>query len=485
VSVLVAALGTAALAQAVVRWGTRLDSPVVLYPARLAWSEGRVPYRDLFDFNLPGSYLVYGLLDRLTPGDLGLRIVDALLVVVSGVAMHRAFRLPTPVAAGLAFGIFAIVHLQDTGVDCLQREMFVVALVTSAAALLDRQRPALAALAFALAFWMKFHAVLLLAPFLWDAVRGWTPASARRLRTFAVVFALACALVLGWMASVGALVPWLELARGYLPLYARMAGTLTFTATPDLLWQIRLYTFLNPAAHPPILGVLLVIPLLWGQRVSARGVPDSVRRAVGFYFGALAYTLLQGTFWPYHSIPAYVAIGVMITLVLSRPEPLLHALGNLGLVGVVAFHVLGPRLYATIDWSGDGRNASASHIADLLRDELPPGETVQPLDIVEGVVDGMRRSHTPLATSFIYDFHFYHHVDHPFVVALRERFLGELESSRPYFVIESLPGRRVRPFGHGTEQEWPALNEFLRDRYEIHRSEDGFRWWRRRDEPAP
>ncbi len=478
---LVAAVGVAGLMQAVVRWGTRLDSPVVLYPARLAFSEGRVPYRDIFDFNLPGSYVVYGLLDRFTPTDMGLRIVDGVLVLLSGVASMRAFRLASRPAAGLAVGLFAISHLQDTGVDCLQREVFVVALTLTAGACWETRRPVLAALAFTLAFWMKFHAVFLIAPFVWEAVRTWTPNTRTRAAQFALVFTGGCVLVLAGMAAVGALGPWIELARGYLPLYGRMAGTLTFTRTADLMWQRRLYTFFDPTAHPPIVGLLLVAALLLGQRASATHIPDTTRRAVGFYLGSLGYTLLQGTFWPYHSIPAYFAIGVMCAVLLSRPRNALEGLAALSLVGVVAFHAYGPRVVRSIDWEGDGRNASAQRMAEQLVRELPHGETVQPLDIVEGVVDAMRRAHAPLATSFVYDFHFYHHVHDPFVVRLRARFLRELRESRPYFVIASLPGRRVRPYGEDTENDWPELDGYLRENYEIHRDEDGFRWWRRRE----
>jgi len=40
------------------------------------------------------------------------------------------------------------------------------------------------------------------------------------------------------------------------------------------------------------------------------------------------------------------------------------------------------------------------------------------------------------ATPFMYDFHFYHHVQHPYVQGLRRQFVEALRASPPRFIVE-------------------------------------------------
>jgi hypothetical protein len=468
--------------RAVRDWGVRLDAPVVLYPARLFISGQRVPYRDIIDFNQPGSYLLYGFIDLIARSDRALRIVDAVAWMVAGVAARRAFALRGWWAAALAAGIYMFTHLEDTGVDCMQREVFVLALVLVTGALLRSRRYVAAGAVFSLCFWMKFHSTLLVLPFVWDVIRredasrdAW-----RALGKTAGVVVAASVLVLAGLWGLGALPRWWELVTQYLPLYGRMAGTLGFSG-PELLRYRRLLLFLDPTAHPAILGVALLPPLLTTSRARLGVSVDAVRLVVGFYLCTLAYVLVQGTFWHYHSIPSCFAIGAMVPVLLRNPANVLEGLGRLTVAAAVCFHVVGPRAFATMDWASSGRNEDGLTIARWLEFELPPGEAVQPLDIVQGVVDGMWRADVPLATPYLYDLYLYHDVDTPIIRRWRRQLLEDLQRERPYFIIEATRARFVRPYGEGTDEHFPELEAFIAANYDVYRDASGFRWWRRRD----
>src|SRR3972149_2825591 len=60
------------------QWPITHDEAPLLYEAFLMQTEGRVPYRDIFDFQMPGSFAVYYLLARLSgfSGYFRLRILD-------------------------------------------------------------------------------------------------------------------------------------------------------------------------------------------------------------------------------------------------------------------------------------------------------------------------------------------------------------------------------------------------------------------------
>lgn len=453
----------ALVARAIATWGVRLDAPIVLYPARLALSGQRVPYREIIDFNQPLTYLVYGAIDALAPSDAALRSVDAALWVGIGVATRHAFPLPSASAAAMTAALFAITHLEDTGVDCLQREMFVLLFALATGAALRARKPVLAGVAFALGFWIKFHSALLVLPFLWDFLRTTGPAHGwRALRTLAGTWLALSVLVLSLLAIGGALDGWLEITTEYLPLYSRMAGTLSFAPTGDLLWHRRLYLFFDPTEHPAILGLFLVPPLLTTSPVPhALSSTDPTRTVVGLYLVSLPYVLVQGTFWHYHSIASFLAIGAMVALLLARPRGLAEGLGRVALVAAVGHWCFGPRAHDTMDWTATGRNEDAVAMARELEVDLPPGESVQPLDVVQGVVDAMRRAHVPLATSFVYDFYLYHDVDSAVVRRWRRRFLRELSRERPFFIIQPDLDRTVQPYGPGTDPAFVELHELL------------------------
>src|SRR5262249_62428749 len=80
----------------------------------VAWrlTDGAVPYRDLFDMNFPGVYLLHLFVVRaLGPGDLAWRIFD--LTWLAGAALAAAaFAAPWGrLAAGVAAGSLALYHL--------------------------------------------------------------------------------------------------------------------------------------------------------------------------------------------------------------------------------------------------------------------------------------------------------------------------------------------------------------------------------------
>lgn len=466
------------------QWGVRLDAPMVLYPARLFVTGERLPYRDIVEFNLPATYVIYGLMDRLIGSELGYRIVDAALMIGAGAASTVAFRLPTRWAAVIATSLFAFTHFYAGGVDCLQREMFIVALAMFVGALLVHRRWVVAGAVAAVCLWMKFHAVLLIAPFVWDAIRTSPSDELRRgLVRFVGVVAGASGLVLLSLVALGIFDAWREMVTEYLPFYGRMAGTWNFSSDATNLWTRRIWLFLQPTDHPAVLGLALVPALLLRRPPTSPAAPDPTRSLLGFYAGAIAYVLVQGTFWHYQSIPEMFAIGSICGfLICDAPERRGYAqLARVGLALAVAFHVAGPSTFDAMQWELSGRNDESVRMAERLREELPPGETVQPIETVTGALDAMWRADVPIATSFVFDIVFYYRSDAPVIARWRRRFLDELDRSRPYFLLEAVDGYMARPYGPGSDNEFPELHEWIRANYVEHRTEGSFRWWRRRD----
>src|SRR5512134_3743149 len=82
--VLVIALGGLLAVEAAysLAWPIAHDEAPLLYQAFLMLTEGRLPYRDLLDFQMPGAYASFYALGLVTNFDpLSLRVLDLLLLM--------------------------------------------------------------------------------------------------------------------------------------------------------------------------------------------------------------------------------------------------------------------------------------------------------------------------------------------------------------------------------------------------------------------
>ena len=90
---------------------------------------------------------------------------------------------------------------------------------------------------------------------------------------------------------------------------------------------------------------------------------------------------------------------------------------------------------------------------------------MQPLDWTGGAVHAMLIARARPATEFIYDFHFYHHVSNPYIQELRRRFLAEMRSAKPRFVIQFTSDVKPWPNGSDTSRQFPELQQYLEANY--------------------
>src|ERR1041384_5050785 len=63
-------------------WRFQHDSPIMFYIAFLIDRFGYVPYRAIFDMNMPGTYFAYFIIGKLFGySDLGVRYADLLILI--------------------------------------------------------------------------------------------------------------------------------------------------------------------------------------------------------------------------------------------------------------------------------------------------------------------------------------------------------------------------------------------------------------------
>jgi hypothetical protein len=435
------ALGVGALATARLLWWSMTwplvhDAPLMHY---VAWRilQGDVPYRDLFDMNFPGVYVVHlFVVGVLGTGDLAWRVFDLAWLgaacVAAAVFAARWGRL----AAGTAGVLLALYHLSCGAWQAGQRDFLLCPLLLAGALGVARwietgrsRALLLGGLALGASATIKPHAIVLAGTLgVVVAVAAWR--ARRSISAALVLFVAGCTLAplatLGWLALAGALPAWRAIVFDYLlPLYSRLGR--------DVAWNVyRPEVFLPVGAG----AVLSVVGALGGGRFG----PRHVVAALGVVYGAVHF-VGQGKGWEYHLHPL-AAFGVV--MLSAEIEPALRRLRRPVAVPLLLSVVLAGVLFtqratavSPAGWERDKADG-ARRLAAELAPMLGPGETVQVLDTTAGGIHALLRLGARQPTRFLYDFHFFHDPGHPTIRALRAELIQQLDARPPalYVVFE-------------------------------------------------
>jgi hypothetical protein len=457
-------------------WTPTHDAAPLLYEAFLMQS-GKMPYRDFFDFQMPGSYIVYyllGVASKFSP--LRIRILDLLLltalIAITYFAMRRFGTFPA-IAGGVLFGSK---YLQGGPSLSLQREYPLLIFLALALwvglrdSLTPRHRLTLGLL-FGLSAVIKPHAALGLLPFLLfdmgDLVKrpgfSLTSLAKQVVLPTAIGFAIPISLITLYLTVTHSLFPFLDIAFYYWGLYAQINGEMAVTPQAE-----RTAYLLNQSWRLGGSGLWL-IPAGFGLYLNRD------RRTYLLASLALCYAVypaLSGQFFPYHYIPFVYLIVLLASLstfhLPSSTHPsFLFPLSSLILLTVIVLNI---RPSQTFIRQLEGKDIAtstgrAAQIANFLEKNLEPGDAVQPLDWTGGSLLAMLETRAPLATSYVFDFYFYHHVSDAYIQSLRNDFMTQLREAQPRFIIEVTAIDKPWVSGEDTTRDFPELRAFLEKHY--------------------
>jgi hypothetical protein len=467
------------------RWTPTHDAAPLLYEVFLMQG-GKIPYRDIFDFQMPGAYAAYYLLGVASNfGPLRLRILDLLilaaLIAITYFAMRRFGNLPA-LAGGILFGL---AYLQGGPSLSLQRE-YILLVFIALALLIGIRRDSLTpkhrltlGLLFGLSAVIKPHAALGLLPFLLFDIADLRqrpsfslPSLAKQsLLPMGLGFLIPISLTAMWLGITGALIPFLDIASNYWGLYSQINGRMEINTGADrwlfILAQLPYFggywLWLIPAA----LGVYL-------QRNRQTWLLASLALCYAIY------PALSGQFFPYHYIPFTYFIILLASLSL-RPStfdlrPHIFPLSSIILLLTILATIRPSQIFIR---QLEGKPIATStnragDIARFLERNLEPGDTVQPLDWTGGTLLAMLETRAPIATSYVFDFYFYHHISNPYIQSLRADFMTQLQTAQPRFIIEVTAIDKPWVSGEDTSREFPELRAVLDESYSVTMERDDY-----------
>ncbi|OLB96484.1 MAG: hypothetical protein AUH30_12655 [Candidatus Rokubacteria bacterium 13_1_40CM_68_15] len=453
-------------------WPLIHDAPIMHY---IAWriAGGAVPYRDVFDMNFPGVYVLHGaVLRALGPGDHAWRAFDLAWLGLGGACVAA---LAAPWGAVAAVGgalVFAAYHLAGGAGQAGQRDFllcpFLLVGALGVARWLERRRVvdlAWGGLALGAGVTLKPHAIVfagLLAVVV--AVRVWrSSAGALAAGVFPSAVAVAPAAVMLWLATIGALPAWRAIVVDYLlPLYGKLGRP---PAWGFHRWQVWI-----PLGAAVVLSVAGAVT---GRRFSMRHLVVSL----GVLYGLVHY-VSQGKGWEYHVYPLAAFASVLAFAELAaawrtRRWPTAVAVAVALLIAAVMLQTKGAEAAAAVraGWISDKAQRVNAVVADL-RPRLGPGDTVQVLDTTEGGIHALLRLGVAEPSRFVYDFHFFHDVTTPVVRGLRAELVDALRARPPRLIVVFARGWPAR--GAERVDTFPELRQLLERAYRPDATGDGY-----------
>ncbi|HET7875457.1 MAG TPA: glycosyltransferase family 39 protein [Methylomirabilota bacterium] len=468
-------------------WGSRSwplihDAPLMHYVAWLM-SQGAVPYRDAFDMNLPGAYLIHSaVLATAGPSDLAWRLFDLAWLAATCLLLYAYCRpIGDHEAALLAALLFALYHLSGGAWRAGQRDfllsLFLLAGAYGVSRALEEGGPALplllGGLALGAGMTLKPHAGLY-----WLGCAAAAGSSLRRAQRPALARAgvvlggglVIPALVFGWLAWRGGLRPFVEILAGYvLPLYSQVGRVGPWQPFGGYRWGWALWSLLLALG---VLGLLSRAAQGWACR--------RVLALLGALYG-LVHFIVQGKGWEYQLYPLAMFLVILAAPALARatasgePRGLAAFARPAGLaVAAALVLVLGAKGADAQEapWIADKARRVAAVTRDL-EPLVPPGATAQVLDVTEGGVHALLNLHLRQPTRFLYDFHFFHDVGDRRIQALRDELAGGLVRTPPAAVVV-FRDTWNRP-GYERLAELPRVAALLARSYELAVDGDGYR----------
>ena len=207
------------------------------------------------------------------------------------------------------------------------------------------------------------------------------------------------------------------------------------------------------------------------------------------------YAAIGGKLWLYHWMPFTYFVSLSAAMLFFSPDeqkyqqfPYPKILPPLIFVGIIMMYLPItqvedikrkftdlPKLHEQISlhnqdahfFSSPTSNEIITEITQYLNTHLEPNDTVQPLGWISGITQAMLFSRAELATPYINDFQFYHHVSHPYIQQLRADFITRLQRKKPKFIIRVQEGAPFKPKMLGTDvsYEFPELFQFIKTNY--------------------
>jgi hypothetical protein len=464
-----------------IHWQWMWDTQVMHYIVLLL-NHGKVPYKDIYDINMPGAYLTERwAIGIFGGGDLGWRLYEFTLLGSMTLAMI-VIALPYDWLAGLFAGVLFSLQVGSMGPwQAAERDEVMTVLIFIGYAFLmlavRKARPALMllfGLAMGLAILIKptvvpFALCMLLFPFF--VLRRQSKSPAAYILFALAGFAIALGILLDFLLPQHALGPFLFILSKLVPYYSSLAH--------PTLWVLIRRSI--PQAFRVYLPLALLLAIAGRSRESRCKEADwtlnwemwAVR--AGVLFGGISY-FIQRKGYDYHRI-ALVCFGLLwIGLEFTAAMKDRGWRRNAGVAGM-AFGVL--FMVPFNAWKVHGQHVVNAAVPVLEQDLVRLGGDqlqgkVQCLDLVGGCYSALYRLGLVQSTGFDGDLQFFGPDDGKVVPYYRKIFWDEIHQNPPIVILLSNEWYQESSYSFNKLNTWPEFRDYLNSAYRLQTTEGPF-----------
>jgi hypothetical protein len=426
---------------------------------------GKVPYRDIYDLNMPGCFLIERwAIAVFGGGDLGWRIYEYVLLAAMTVSSIIIAR-PYDWLAGLFSGVtFAVLHGVDGAAMAVERdEVLTVLLVVSFALLCVALRSGriapmpIAGFLLGMAMLIKPTAAafaLLFLLLLFPGARAHRRAPGRYVAFGLLGLALSLVVAANFMLP-DAIGPFFVLQRRLGSYYARIGHA---------SWMYLLEKCLPlSCAILVTAGVVMALWNRWGKGWELWGVRACV------VVGALSY-FVQRKGYTYHrySMLAFALLWVGIEFCLAMQSAGTRKLLGAGALAAAVLLIL-PHNVNVLRHSRHDSNPLADQLQADLR-ELGGSSLqnrVQCLDVVTGCYSALYRLGLVQSTGWMGDLQFFGPDDHNVQPYYRKIFWDQIHQDRPKVIVLSSEWFGAKLYSFDKLDAWPEFRNYLNSAYTL------------------
>lgn len=474
-------------------WKMEHDMPLMFYNAFLIEHFGKIPYKDFLDLNMPGSYIFYIIIGKLSGySDFGIRLFDIFSVAILSALTYFTMRKIDKRAAMITIILLALHYFGAKPYLTLQRDYFsLIFLAAFVSFYLNFKGSALlkyiiCGALLGMCVTIKPHAVIFIAAFI--AVEL-VLTNQNRLKTALLILAgsaMPIGIMVLYLAVTGALAPFMDIAVNYLPLYGSLSRT-HYAILPENRLGYLYFEFIQFNGHP-----LWILPAFAGLYFTLfrNKINGQQRRMIYFLFimmvTSVIYVLLPGQFFGHHWLMFFYFTFMFASMcIISLPANIRKGERLVPVLALLLAVILNVRPHQGFVSQLKGQDISGMYgsrineITSYLKNNLKEGDKIQPFEWTGGALHAMLHTRTDLATRFVYDLYFYHSISSPYIQSLRAQFLTEFTGNKPRFVIRIYTLRAVST-GPDTAVEFPELEKILKEEYTAEINGDGYKIYKRK-----
>ena len=446
-----------------IHWSWQGDTSIMHY-VNFMMDRGKVPYRDIIDMNMPGSYLIEGwALQVFGSGDLGWRFYEFLLLGVLTASMI-VIAWPYDWLAGLFGGVmFTLLHGAEGTHNATQRDEVMTVLIMTGIAFafsaLRIKRPVLM-IPFGFFLWLAVSLKPTVAP-LGLILLLMTISPLRRRKEAAtpylgfglVGFAAASLLIAGFLLRYHVTGDFFGIVKRLLPYYAGMGNLGIVSLVENLVPRKAFY---------PLLLLTLILTLInrdwknWERQVLALTI----------CFGALSFVAQRKGF-PHHRYPFMAFLLLWMGLEFFNAMKMRGWVRGLGLAGTAGLLALIPGYCHLIYTAKPNAVLTDALVQDL--DRLGGSKLqnqVECFDMVDGCLGALYRLGLMQNMGFMGDYMFFGPPGSQPSAYYRDMFLSQAHRSPPGVIVLTTAWLS-QPESFEKIAQWPQLVKFLDSNYSL------------------